>query len=72
MKRLQKSAFRCVPGLAALFLLSVLLSAQDAKTGMIRIDIKHPVKSFDPDIALGTSITFCLRESSTRFTPRRF
>ncbi len=56
MKRLQKSAFRCVPGLAALFLLSVLLSAQDAKTGMIRIDIKHPVKSFDPDIALGTSI----------------
>src|SRR5580765_7312300 len=56
MKCLRKSAFRHVPGLVLLFLLPFPASAQQGSISTIHIDIQHPVKTFDPDVALGTSI----------------
>jgi hypothetical protein len=56
MKCLRKSAFRHVPGLVLLFLLPFLAAAQQGSISTIHIDIQHPVKTFDPDVALGTSI----------------
>jgi hypothetical protein len=48
---------RCACLAALLLLAPVLGSAQDAGSpSTIRIDATHPVKTFDPDVALGTSI----------------